>query len=121
MIENITKLKNIDFRFPIKNAKNAIYKVVSVNELDKLNSTTGNWGAVILAQADKTLGYMVPEHVVFTIEYDNDPPMPTFKITAITSDNEQSKIDVSKNALTTPESFFETLKSMAEHSVIFNP
>jgi hypothetical protein len=116
MIENITKLKNIDFRFPIKNAKNAIYKVVSVNELDKLNSSNGNWGAVILAQADKTLGYMVPEHVVFTIEYDNMPPMPTFKITAITSENETAKIEVGKLGVSSMDKFIETLQILAEHS-----
>ena len=116
MIQNIDKLKNIDFRFPIKNAKNAIYKVVSVNELDKLNSSTGNWGAVILAQADKTLGYMVPEHVVFTIEYDNIPPMPTFKITAITSDSETAKIEVSRGGVSTMDKFIETLQTLAEHS-----
>ena len=115
MIENITKLKNIDFRFPIKNAKNAIYKVVSVNELDKLNSSNGNWGAVILAQHTKD-GYMVPEHVVFTIEYDNDPPMPTFKITAITSDNETGKIGVTKAGVSTMDKFIETLQTLAEHS-----
>ena len=115
MIENITKLKNIDFRFPIKNAKNAIYKVVSVNELDKLNSTTGNWGAVILAQHTND-GYMVPEHVVFTIEYDNMPPMPTFKITAITSDNETGKIGVTKAGVSTMDKFIETLQTLAEHS-----
>ena len=116
MIQNIDRLKNIDFRFPIKNAKNAIYKVVSVNELDKVNSITGNWGAVILAQADKTLGYMVPEHVVFTIEYDNMPPMPTFKITAITSDNETAKIGVTRAGVSTMDKFIETLQTLAEHS-----
>lgn len=115
MIENITKLKNIDFRFPIKNAKNAIYKVVSVNELDKMNSTTGNWGAVILAQHTND-GYMVPEHVVFTIEYDNMPPMPTFKITAITSDNETGKIGVTRAGVSTMDKFIETLQTLAEHS-----
>ncbi len=116
MIQNIDRLKYVDFRFPIKNAKNAIYKVVSVNELDKVNSSTGNWGAVILAQADKSLGYMVPEHVVFTIEYDNEPPMPTFKITAITSDNETAKIEVSRGGVSSMDKFIETLQNLAEHS-----
>jgi len=116
MIENLIKIKGMEFGFPIKNAKKAMYKVVSVNELDKVNSTNGNWGAVILAEANKTLGYMVPEHVVFTLEYDNKPPMTTFKITAITSDNESGKIEVSKGGLSTPEKFFETLVNLAEHS-----
>ena len=116
MIQNIDRLKNVDFRFPIKNAKNAIYKVVSVNELDKVNSSTGNWGAVILAQADKTLGYMVPEHVVFTIEYDNMPPMATFTITAITSENETAKIGVTRAGVSTMDKFIETLQTLAEHS-----
>jgi len=116
MIQNIDKLKNIEFRFPIKNATKAMYKVVSVNELDKVNSSNGNWGAVILAQADKTLGYMVPEHIVFTIEYDNIPPMPTFKITAITSDNETGKIGVTKAGVSTMDKFIETLQTLAEHS-----
>jgi hypothetical protein len=115
MIQNIDKLKNIEFRFPIKNANNAIYKVVSVNELDKLNSSTGNWGVVILAQHTND-GYMVPEHVVFTIEYDNTPPMPTFKITAITSENESAKIEVSKGGVSTMDKFIETLQTLAEHS-----
>lgn len=115
MIENITKLKNIEFRFPIKNADNAIYKVVSVNELDKLNSSTGNWGAVILAQHTND-GYMVPEHVVFTIEYDSEPPMSTFKITAITSENETAKIEVTKGAVSSMDRFIETLQQLATHS-----
>jgi len=124
MIQNLDKIKGMEFNFPIKNAKKAMYKIESVNELNNKLTTIqmyGDWAAVILAKADKSLGYMIPEHVVFTVEYDRQAPMSTFKITAITSDNEQSKIDVSKNALKTPESFFETLKSMAEHSVIFNP
>jgi hypothetical protein len=116
MIQNIDRLKNVDFRFPIKNAKNAIYKVVSVNELDKVNSSMGNWGAVILAQADKTLGYMVPEHVVFTIEYDTTPPYNTFKITAITSENETGKIEVGRDGVSSMDKFFETLVRLAEHS-----
>ena len=121
MIQNLDKIKGMEFNFPIKNAKKAMYKVISVNELSKLNSSTGNWGAVILAQADKTLGYMIPEHVVFTIEYDNMPPfIPTFKITAITSDNEAGKIEVSKGGLGTPDKFFETLKNLAKHSATFN-
>ena len=124
MIQNLDKIKGMEFNFPIKNAKKAVYKIESINELNNKLKTIqmyGDWAAVILAKADKSLGYMIPEHVVFTVEYDRQAPMSTFKITAITSDNEQSKIDVSKNALKTPESFFETLKSMAEHSVIFNP
>lgn len=124
MIQNLDKIKGMEFNFPIKNAKKAMYKIESINELNNKLKTIqmyGDWAAVILAKADKSLGYMIPEHVVFTVEYDRQAPMSTFKITAITSDNEQSKIDVSKNALKTPESFFETLKSMAEHSVIFNP
>lgn len=119
MIQNLDKIKGMEFNFPIKNAKKAMYKVASVNELDKLNSSTGNWGAVILAQADKSLGYMIPEHVVFTLEYDKEPPMHTFKITAITSDNETAKIEVSKAGIKTPELFFDSLKTLAEHSVVF--
>ena len=118
MIENLSKIKDMEFNFPIKNARQAMYKVVSVNELSKTNSATGNWAAVILAAVDKTLGYMVPEHVVFTIEYDTEV-IPTFKITAITSDNESGKIEVSRNGLNTPERFFESLKSLAEHAVVF--
>ena len=114
MIQNIDKIKGLEFNFPIKNAKKAVYKIVSVNELDKLNSTTGNWGAVILAQCDKTLGYMIPDHVVFTIEYDNMVQIPTFKITSITSESNQAKIEVSKGALSTPDKFFECLKQIAE-------
>ena len=113
MIVGLNKIKDMEFNFPIKNAKNAMYKVLSINELDKVNSSTGNWGAVILAQADKKQGYMIPEHVVFTIEYDTQV-IPTFHITAITSDNDSAKIDVSKNALSTPDKFFECLKEIAE-------
>lgn len=114
MIENITKIKGIEFSFPIRNASEAKYKVVSVNELDKVNSSTGNWGAVILAEhSTKNLAYMVPEHVVFTIEYDPEI-VPTFHINSITSDNDIAKIDVSKKALSTPDKFFECLKQLAE-------
>ena len=117
MIVGIDKIKGMEFEFPIKNAKKAMYKVVSVNELDKVNSSTGNWGAVILAEVNKTsLGYIVPDHIVFTLEYDKTPPMNTFKITAITSDNESGKIEVSKGGVSTPEKFFETLINLAEHS-----
>jgi len=116
MIENLVKIKGMEFSFPIKNAHKAMYKVVSVNELDKVNSSNGNWGAVILAEANKTLGYMVPDHIVFTLEYHKTPPMHTFKITAITSDNESGKIEVGKGGLSTPEKFFETLVDLAEHS-----
>lgn len=116
MIQNITRLKNIDFRFPIKNTNNAIYKVVSVNELDKVNSSTGNWGAVILAEADKTQGYIIPDYVVFTLEYDNSLSIPTFKISAITSENETAKIEVSKGAVSTMDRFIQTLQQLATHS-----
>ena len=115
MITNIDKIKGLEFVFPMMNAKNAMYKVVSVNELDKLNSATGNWGAVILAQHTND-GYMVPAHIVFTIEYDTNPPYNTFKITAITSENQTAKIEVSRSGLSTPDKFFETLATLAEHS-----
>lgn len=115
MIVGINKIKDWEFSFPIKNAKQAMYKVVSVNELDKVNSSTGNWGAVILAEhSTKGLSYIVPNHVVFTIEYDGNLPFTTYKITAITSDNDTAKIEVSKVAVSTPENFFKSLKEVAE-------
>jgi hypothetical protein len=55
------------------------------------------------------------------LEYVEEAPYDAFKITVITSDNETSKIEVSKNGVKTPELFFESLKSLAEHSVVFNP
>lgn len=114
MIENLNKIKDIEFSFPIRNANEAKYKVVSVNELSKTNSSTGNWAAVILVHySTKDLNYIVPEYVVFTIEYDTEV-IPTFKITAITSDNDTAKIDVSKGGVSTPEKFFETLKEIAK-------
>jgi len=114
MIVGIDKIKNLEFSFPIKNASNAIYKVVSVNELSKTNSSTGNWGAVILAEhSTKELSYIVPNHVVFTIEYDT-VVIPTYKITAITSENDTAKIEVSKVAVSTPENFFKSLKEVAD-------
>ena len=114
MIQNLNKIKDTEFGFPINNAKLAMYKVVSVNELSKTNSSTGNWAAVILAQySTDDLGYILPEHVVFTIEY-NTEVIPTYKITAITSDNDIGKIDVSKGGVSTPEKFFETLNEIAK-------
>lgn len=118
MIENLDKIKGMEFSFPINNAMYAKYKIVSVNELQPNNFKTiqmrGNWGAVILAEhSTKALTYKVPEHVVFTIEYDTEV-VPTFYITAITSDSLSAKIDVSKNALSTPDKFFECLKQIAE-------
>ena len=121
MIQNLNKIKDMEFNFPIHNAGKAMYKVVSVNELAKTNSTTGNWGAVILAEDTKKYAYQLPTHVVFTLEYDEEAPYDVFKITVITSDNETSKIEVSRNGIKTPELFFESLKSLAEHSVVFNP
>ena len=114
MIQNLNKIKDMEFSFPIHNTDNAMYKVISVNELSKTNSTTGNWGAVILSEhATKGLAYIVPNHVVFTIEYDTQV-IPTYKITAITSDNDTAKIDVSKVAVSTPENFFKFLKEVAQ-------
>jgi hypothetical protein len=121
MIQNLNKIKDMEFNFPIHNAGKAMYKVVSVNELAKTNSTTGNWGAVILAEDTKKYAYKIPSHIVFTLEYVEEAPYDAFKITVITSDNETSKIEVSKNGVKTPELFFESLKSLAEHSVVFNP
>ena len=112
MIEGISKIKDKEFSFPIMNAKEAMYKVVSVNELDKVNSSTGNWAAVILAKHETVkLMYMVPEHVVFTIEYDTSL-LPTYEITAITSENDSAKISVDRGGVSTPEKFFETLKQI---------
>jgi hypothetical protein len=111
MIEGISKIKDTEFSFPIMNAKEAMYKVVSVNELSKTNSSTGNWGAVILAQ-HATRMYMVPEHIVFTIEYDTSL-MPTYEITAITSENDSAKISVNRDGVSTPEKFFETIKRIS--------
>ena len=113
MIQNLNKIKDMEFNFPIHNAGKAMYKVVSVNELAKTNSTTGNWGAVILAEDTKKYAYQLPTHVVFTIEYDTQV-IPTYKITAITSDNDTAKIDVSKVAVSTPENFFKSLKEVAQ-------
>ena len=115
MIVGVNKIKDLEFSFPIKNAPKAFYKVVSVNELDTVNSLTGKWGAVILAEhATKELNYIVPNHVVFTIECDNELGIPTYKITAITSDNDTAKIEVSKVAVSTPENFFKSLKEVAQ-------
>ena len=73
MIVGVNKIKDLEFSFPIKNAPKAVYKIVSVNELSKTDTEKGNWGAVILAEhATKGLNYIVPNHVVFTIEYDTE-------------------------------------------------
>jgi hypothetical protein len=50
---------------------------------------------------------------VFTIEHDAGSTT-TYKITAVTSDNETAKIEVSKVAVSTPENFFKSLKEVAE-------
>jgi hypothetical protein len=114
MIVNVNKIKDLEFSFPVKNAPKAVYKVVSVNELDTVNSSTGKWGVVILAEhSTKSLAYIVPNHVVFTIEHDEGSTI-TYKITAVTSDNETAKIEVSKVAVSTPENFFKSLKEIAE-------
>ena len=86
MIVGIEKIKGSEFSFPIAHAQNAIYKVESVNTLDKVGSSTGNWGAVILATFEnKGTHYLVPQHVVFSIEYDtarcwNEDPKNTVKM-----------------------------------------
>ena len=114
MIVGVNKIKDLEFSFPVKNAPKAVYKVVSVNELDTVNSLTGKWGVVILAEhSTKSLSYIVPNHVVFTIEHDEGSTS-TYKITAVTSDNETAKIEVSKVAVSTPENFFKSLKEIAE-------
>lgn len=113
MIENIIKIKGMEFNFPIDSADKAVYKVESVHELSTNNSTNGKWGAVVLASFTNNETYIVPEHVVFTIEYDT-VIFPTYIITAVTSDSNQAKIEVGKGAVKTPEKFFECLKELAE-------
>jgi hypothetical protein len=114
MIIGVNKIKDLEFSFPVKNAPKAVYKVVSVTELDKVNSSTGEWGVVILAEhSPKSVAYIVPNHVVFTIEHDNGNTN-AYKITAVTSDNETAKIEVSKVAVSTPENFFKSLKEVAQ-------
>jgi hypothetical protein len=113
MIVGIDKIKEMEFSFPIKNAQNAMYKVVSVNELNNVQSfDIGTWAAVILAKDTKEFGYQIPDHIVFTIEYDKAWNN-TYKITAVTSDNDNAKIEVSKIAVSTPENFFKSLKEVA--------
>ena len=113
MIVGIEKIKDMEFSFPIMNAKNAMYKVASVNELSDIKSFNfGSWGAVILAQHIKS-GYLVPDHIVFTVEYDKECNN-TYKISAVTSESDTAKIEVSKGAIKTPESFFGCLKELAE-------
>ncbi|MEY4332621.1 MAG: hypothetical protein RLZZ196_1359 [Bacteroidota bacterium] len=114
MIVGIEKIKGTEFNFPIANAQNAIYKVESVNILDTLGSTTGNWGAVVLAKFEnKGTHYLVPQHVVFSIECDTKV-IPTYKISAMTNDGYNGKMEVSRNGVKTPELFFTTLKMLAE-------
>ena len=114
MIVGIDKIKDMEFSFPIKNAQKATYKVVSVNELNDVQSfNIGSWAAVILAKDTKQLGYKLPDHVVFTIEYDKAWNN-TYKISAVTSDNETAKIEVGKIAVSTPENFFKSLREVAD-------
>ncbi len=114
MIVGIEKIKGSEFSFPIAHAHNAIYKVESVNILDKTGSENGNWGAVVLTKFDnKGTHYLVPEYVVFSIEYDTTV-MPTYKITALSNDGYGGKIEVSRAGVRTPELFFKMLKDLAE-------
>jgi hypothetical protein len=114
MIVGIEKIKGSEFSFPIAHAHNAIYKVESVNILDKTGSSTGNWGAVVLAKFEnKGTHYLVPEYVVFSMEYDTTV-MPTYKITALSNDGYGGKIEVSRAGVKTPELFFKMLKDLAE-------
>jgi hypothetical protein len=115
MIVGIDKIKEMEFSFPIKNAERATYKVVSVNELNQIENSKiweGTWGAVILAKDTKQTAYLIPDHIVFTIEYDSKTAS-TYKISCITSDNDSAKIEVSKIAVSTPENFFKSLKEVA--------
>ena len=115
MIVGIDKIKDMEFSFPIKNAERATYKVVSVNELNQIENSKiweGTWGAVILAKDTKQLAYIIPDHIVFTIEYDKTWNN-TYKISAVTSDNDTAKIEVSKIAVSTPENFFKSLREVA--------
>lgn len=116
MIVGISKIKDMEFGFPIKNAEKATYKVVSVNELNKIENSKiwdGTWGAVILAKDTKQLAYIIPDHIVFTIEY-NKTWNNTYKISVVTSDNDTAKIEVSKIAVSTPENFFKSLRAVAD-------
>jgi hypothetical protein len=114
MIVGIEKIKGSEFNFPIAHANEAVYKVESVNTLDKVGSSNGNWGAVVLAKFEnKGTNYLVPQHVVFSIEYDTEI-VPTYKITAMTNEGYNGRVEVNNGALKTPELFFKVLKSLAE-------
>lgn len=116
MIVGIDKIKDMEFSFPIKNAEMATYKVVSVNELNQIENSKiwkGTWAAVILAKDTKQLAYVIPDHIVFTIEYDSKTAS-TYRISCITSDNDSAKIEVSKIAVSTPENFFKSLREVAD-------
>ena len=113
MIQNIESIKGREFIFPILLAADAVYKVSSVVVTDIQKNSKKGWGAVILAEFTYNEPYSVPEHVVFTIEYDTDI-FPTYKLTCVTSDSYQAKIDVSKGAVRTPEGFFQCLRELAE-------
>lgn len=114
MIVGIDKIKDMEFSFPIKNAKQAMYKVVSVNELNDVQSfNISSWAAVILAKDTKQFGYQLPDHIVFTVEYEKASNS-TYKISAVTSDNDTAKIEVGKIAVSTPENFFKSLREVAE-------
>lgn len=114
MIVGIEKIKGSEFNFPIAHANEAVYKVESVNTLDKVGSSNGNWGAVVLAKFEnKGTNYLVPQHVVFSIEYDTEI-IPTYKITAMTNEGYTGKVEVSRAGVKTPELFFKMLKDLAE-------
>ena len=114
MINGFDKLLNIEFKFPIMNADNAMYKVRSINEVKDEGNT--KWYGVLGCkyQRDPNFNYVgMPDYIVFTIEPANYSVKNKYKISAMITNLGSQVIEVNKNEIDTMANFVIQLRRLA--------
>ncbi len=114
MIKGFDKLLNIEFKFPIMKAENAMYKVKTVNEVKEEGTT--KWYGVLGCkyQLDPNVNYVgMPDYIVFTIEPVNYSVENKYKISAMITNLGSQVIEVNKNEIDTMANFVLQLRRLA--------
>ena len=110
MIKGFDKLIQKEFKFPIMNASEAVYKIKSVNEVKDEGNT--KWFGVLGCKyaPDPNLPYQnIPDYIVFTIEYKSG----RFNITGMITNKGSFTIDASISEIDTMDGFLNQLKRVA--------
>jgi len=111
MIKGFDKLIQKEFKFPIMNAAEAVYKIKSVNEVKDEGNT--KWFGVLGCKyaPDPNLPYQnIPDYIVFTLEYDGNNQ---FKISGMITNEGTQTIYAKVNEMNTMEGFLLSLKRIA--------